>query len=114
MKLLISFFILFIFAANTNAQNNVEQDINKAFTNAKKGVYYALSNIPENKSRMSDDLIEKDKLLAKVKLTKEINGVKIESTGYNSSNEVTITLYKSLKNLMKEGYLKKGDIEDGK
>ncbi|HKJ81929.1 MAG TPA: hypothetical protein VJ954_07890 [Ignavibacteriaceae bacterium] len=114
MKLLISFFILSIFAANTNAQNNVERDINKAFTNAKKGVYYALSNIPENKSRMSGDLIENDQLLAKVKLSKEINGVKIESTGYSSSNEVTIKIYKSLKSLREEGYLKNGDVEDDK
>lgn len=114
MKLFISFLILFIFAANANAQNNVEQEIDKAFTNAKKGVYYALSNIPENKSRMSSELIEKDQLLARVKLSKEINGIKIESTGYNVSNEVTIKIYKSLKNLREEGYLKNGDIEDGK
>ena len=109
MKTLNLLFILFIFAANTNAQNDVEKDINKAFTNAKKGLYYALSNIPDDKSRMSSELIEKDLLLAKVKLSKEINGIKIESTGYNSSNEVTIKLYKSFKSLVKEGYLKNSD-----
>lgn len=114
MKLLFSLLILFTFAANTRVQNNVEKGINKAFTNARKGIYYALSNIPENKSRMSSELIEKDQLLAKVKLSKEINGIKIESTGYNISYEVTIKIYKSLKSLREEGYLKNGDVEDGK
>jgi hypothetical protein len=46
-------------------------------------------------------------LYAKVKLDKEIFGIKIESKGFNNSNEVTITLYKSDESLVKEGYLKK-------
>lgn len=113
MKTVIMFFIISVFAANLPAQGNVETDINKAFINAKKGIFYALSNIPPGKSRMNSELIEKDKLLAKVRLSKEINGIKIESTGYNSTNEVTIKIYKSIDSLVKEGYMEKGEGDGG-
>ncbi len=88
-------------------QNNNEKEIDIAFQNAKKGIYYALSNIPENKSRMSRELVDNNKLLAKIKLSKQVNGIKIESTGYDSSTEVTIKIYKSFESLIKEGYIKK-------
>lgn len=114
MKTLTVLLIIFISAAFTMAQNDIEKDINKAFTNARKGIYYALSNIPEDKSRMSSELIENDQLLAKVKLSKEINGIKIESTGYNLSNEVTIKIYKSFKNLIEKGYLRNKNGNDYK
>ena len=82
-------------------------NIDNAFNNAKKGIYYALSNIPDNKSRFSRELIDSNKLFVKVKLSKEINGIKIESTGYYSSSEVTIKIYRSFDSLIKEGYLNK-------
>lgn len=88
-------------------QNNNEKEIDIAFQNAKKGIYYALSNIPENKSRMSRELVDNNKLFAKLKLSKQVNGIKIESTGYDSSTEVTIKIYKSFESLIKEGYIKK-------
>lgn len=83
-----------------------------AFQNAKKGIYWALSNIPEKKSKLENDLIVEDKLCATVKLDKEINGIKIVSTGYNNSNDVTIKIFKSYDSLVKEGYLKNYKKDD--
>ena len=102
-KLIILFPFLLISAINI--QNKNEENITAAFQNAKKGMYYALSNIPENKSRLNHELVDQNRLFAKIKLTKEINGFKIESTGYSSSTEVTIKIYRSLDSLKKDGYL---------
>lgn len=102
-KLIILFPFLLISAINI--QNKNEENITAAFQNAKKGLYYALSNIPENKSRLNHELVDQNRLFAKIKLTKEINGLKIESTGYSSSTEVTIKIYRSLDSLKKDGYL---------
>ncbi len=87
------------------SQKNLEDDIEIAFQNAKKGIYYALSNIPPKKARLDSNLVSNDILLASVKLTKEVNGVKVESTGYFHSNEVKIVVYKSNDSLIKDGYL---------
>ncbi|MCW8803083.1 MAG: hypothetical protein OQK57_01700 [Ignavibacteriaceae bacterium] len=86
------------------AQAKTEQDMEAAFQNAKKGVYWALSNIPGKKSTMDNDLIAEDKLYASVKLSKEVNGVKVSSKGYYQTNEVEITIYKSYESLKAEGY----------
>jgi hypothetical protein len=105
MKKLIILLPFFLISA-INIQNKNEENINAAFQNAKKGLTYALSNIPENKSRLNHELIDQNRLFAKIKLTKEINGLKIESTGYSSSTEVTIKIYRSLDSLEMDGYLK--------
>ncbi len=102
--LLLFFFILFSFPAFT--QEKTESDIDYAYQNAMKGVYWALSNIPEKKTKIEKDLIADDRLYAEVKLYKEVNGVKIISTGYYYSNKVQITVYKSYDSLEKEGYVK--------
>ncbi len=86
------------------AQVKTEQDMEAAFQNAKKGIYWALSNIPGKKSTMDNDLIAEDKLYASVKLSKEVNGVKVVSKGYYLTNEVVITIYKSYESLKAEGY----------
>ncbi|MCW8811071.1 MAG: hypothetical protein OQK64_08960 [Ignavibacteriaceae bacterium] len=86
------------------AQAKTEQDIDVAYQNAKKGIYWALSNIPGKKSTMDNDLIAEDKLYASVKLSKEVNGVKVSSKGYYQTNEVEITIYKSYESLKAEGY----------
>jgi len=86
------------------AQAKTDQDIDVAYQNAKKGIYWALSNIPGKKSTMDNDLIAEDKLYASVKLSKEVQGVKVVSTGYYQTNEVAITIYKSYESLKKEGY----------
>ncbi len=95
----------------SSAQSKMEDDINTAYQNAKKGIYWALTNIPEKKSKLDEDLIADDKLYSSVKLDKAVDGVKIESTGFNSSNEVKITIFKSNESLLKEGYIKP---EEGK
>jgi len=100
------FLILFlIISSGSFAQQKLEEDIEVAFQNAKKGIYYALSNIPPKKARMDGNLISNDILLANVKLFKEVNGVKVESTGYYHSNEVKIVVYKSNDSLIRDGYV---------
>lgn len=96
------FFFTFILAA----QSKVEDDIEVAYQNAKKGIYWALRNIPERKLKLENDLIAEDKLYASVKLEIEVEGIKIESKGFYHSNEVVIKIYKSNDSLVQEGYLK--------
>jgi|GEM_PF-409685 len=112
MKVLLIVFLCSLLFLSAQAQNKIEEDLDIAFQNAKKGLYWALSNIPEKKSRLEYDLIADDKLYSTVKLSKEINGIKIESTGYHLSNEVTIKIYKSNDILAKEGFLKIKQKED--
>ena len=77
---------------------------NIAYQNAKKGIYWGLSNIPGKKSSLDNDLIGEDKLYASVKVSKEIQGVKVSSKGYYNTNEVEITIYRSYESLKAEGY----------
>lgn len=102
---------LLLLAQTIYSQTKIESDIESSLVNAKKGVYWALSNIPVKKVKAEHSLILEDKLVAKVKSVKEINGLRIESTGYYETNEVTIILYRSADSLIKDGYLKKGDLE---
>ena len=94
------------------AQTKTDNEINSAFQNAKKGIYWALANIPEKKTRITNDLIFEDKLYCKVKLDKKINGVKIESKGFFNSNEVTVIIYKSNDSLKEEGFIK-SNLKEG-
>lgn len=87
-----------------SAKNSFEEDLEHAFVNAKKGIYYALNNIPESKSSLHQDLIEGDKLLAEIKLSKETNGVRIESVGHFKTYSVEVTVYRSYDSLEEEGY----------
>ena len=104
---------ILIFSSTIFAQQKTENDIDLAYQNAKKGIYWALANIPEKKQSIDNDLIADDKLYASVKLSKEFNGVKIESTGYYLSNEVSIVIYKSDDSLEKEGYKVSSGKEKG-
>jgi hypothetical protein len=106
------FILPFLFLTQTIfSQSKIEDDIEYALVNAKKGIYWALSNIPVKKAKVEKSIINEDKLLAKVKVAKELNGVRVECTGYNLTNEVTIVLYRSRESLIKDGYIKKGDLE---
>ena len=67
-----------------------------------KGVYWALSNIPDSKSKLSKDIIHDDKLSASVILNKEVNGVKVEAKGYYNSYTVKVTIYRSNESLKKD------------
>jgi hypothetical protein len=100
--------ILFLLISSTvlSQQNQFETDLEKAYINAKKGVYYALENIPESKNTLNTELIDNDKLVAKVKLTKEVRGVKVESEGLHNSYEIKIVVYRCYDKLKEEGYIK--------
>lgn len=105
MKLILLFlFVMNINSASLLAQEKTETDLDIAFQNAKKGLYWALSNIPVKKDKLEHELISDDKLYCEVKLFKEVNGVKVEAIGYNQTNQVKITVYKSNDTLEKEGY----------
>ena len=96
--------ILFLSVMGLPAQQKTDQDIDMAYQNAKKGIYWALSNIPGKKANLDNDLIAEDKLYASVKISKEVNGVKVSSVGYFQTNQVEITIYKSYESLKAEGY----------
>ena len=112
MKTVLTTVLIFVFSIICFSQEKLESDIDYAYKNAKKGIYWALSNIPEKKSKLESDLIADDKLYAEIKLFKEVNGVKVESTGFYHSNEVKIKIYKSYDSLKEDGYLKKLSEED--
>ena len=105
MKVLLTIALVIFFSLVCFSQEKLESDIDYAYQNAKKGIYWALANIPEKKTKLESDLIADDKLYAVVKLHKEVNGIKVESTGYYHSNEVRIKIYKSFDSLEKDGYL---------
>jgi len=107
MKVFYVPFLLFVITFQSDS-SKIEEDIDVAFQNAKKGIYWALSNMPDKKTKIENELIAEDKLYSSVSLEKQINGVVIESTGYFLSNSVSIKIYKSFDNLEKEGYIKKG------
>ena len=84
-----------------------EEDLRIPYQNAIKGIYWALENIPVKKMNLDNDLIADNKLYATVKLSKQINGVTIKSTGFYNSYEVSITMYRTMESLEQEGFIKK-------
>ncbi|MGE5353215.1 MAG: hypothetical protein ACM3P0_14120, partial [Acidobacteriota bacterium] len=58
------------------------------------------------KKSVSNDLIADDKLVASVRLQKEIYGIKIESTGLFETTEIKVKIFKSTDKLIQEGYLR--------
>ena len=111
MKSLFLLCTFLTFSVLCTAQGKIESDIDYAYQNAKKGIYWALSNIPKKKSKVETDLIADDKLYSHVRLDKEIYGVKVESKGFYLTNTVEITIYRSFDSLKEYGYLKKEDEE---
>ena len=107
MKIILTLTFGLLFFGFINAQTKIDDDIAPAFLNAKKGIYWALSNIPSKKTKIENDLVANDKLYSSVKLQKEIGGVKIESTGYGETISITIIIYRSYDSLKKDGYIKK-------
>jgi hypothetical protein len=87
------------------AQPRIEEDLKIPYQNAIKGIYWALENIPVKKMNLENDLISDNKIYANVRLSKEINGVKIKSTGYADSYEVSILMYRTYESLEKEGFI---------
>ncbi|MFC2094293.1 hypothetical protein ACFLSH_01560 [Bacteroidota bacterium] len=109
MKTLFVLALTVLLSTTGFSQEKIESDIDYAYQNAKKGIYWALSNIPQKKSKAESDLIADDRLYAHVKLDKEVNGVKIVSTGYYQTNKVTISIYRSNDTLKENGYLEQPD-----
>ena len=109
MKTSLIFVCVIFFSSIVFTQEKMESDMDHAFQNAKKGVYWALTNIPERKTKLDNDLIADDRLYASVTLYKEVQGVKVESTGYYNTNEVKIIVYRSNDSLEVEGYLHVAD-----
>ncbi|MBT8386483.1 MAG: hypothetical protein KJO12_03650 [Ignavibacteria bacterium] len=112
MKFLFTVALILFYSLICFSQDKLESDIDLAYKNAMKGIYWALLNIPEKKSKLESDLIADDKLYAEIKLYKEVNGIKIEAIGFYHSNEVRIKIYKSFDSLEKDGYIKKKDEEE--
>ncbi|MCX7610003.1 MAG: hypothetical protein N2043_00250 [Ignavibacterium sp.] len=112
MKSILCFALLVIlYNIPSFSQSKTETDIDSLLINAKKGIYWGLMNIPIKKARVDKSLIQNDRLIARIKVIKELNGVKVESTGYHNTNEMTIVIYRSAESLIKDGYIKKGDLE---
>ncbi|MCH9029403.1 MAG: hypothetical protein IH819_07255 [Bacteroidetes bacterium] len=109
MKALIVITLLTLLTTTGFTQEKLESDIDYAYQNAKKGIYWALSNIPQKKTKLESDLIADDRLYAHVRLNKEVNGVKIVSTGHYQTNKVTISIYRSNDSLEEYGYLKQNE-----
>jgi len=109
MKIFFVITLFALFSTNSFAQEKIESDIDYAFQNAKKGIYWALSNLPQKKKKLESDLIADDKLYAHVRLDKEVNGVKIVSTGHHQTSKVTISIYRSNDSLEEYGYLKQNE-----
>ncbi|MDP3832070.1 MAG: hypothetical protein Q8Q47_12440 [Ignavibacteriaceae bacterium] len=86
--------------------SSFEDEITTAHLNAKKGIYFGLKNVKDKKVKFDNKIVDKSKLIAIVKVSKEINGVRVEATGYHNSTEVTIVVYRSYVDLVKDGYIR--------
>ncbi|MGD8780667.1 MAG: hypothetical protein PVH88_17085 [Ignavibacteria bacterium] len=98
-------FLLFLFLASvvfSQTNTTFEENLDTAIQNAKKGIYWALDNIPRDKKKLDNDLISNDNLIARIDLYKEVEGVRVVSTGYNGTYTVTIEVYRSYDSLEKE------------
>lgn len=100
------FIILFLSAGLISAQDSTFTDSDLAYRNAVKGIQWALHNIPEKKLHLSNDLIDNNIHYASIKISKEVNGYKIESTGYYLYAEAALKIYRSDEWLQQQGYLK--------
>lgn len=102
MKLL-AFILIIPFVLS--AQTKINDDLDLAYTNALKGIHFAIANIPDRKNSMSKELIDSNQMIAKIKLSKEIGGVSIESAGYYKTYEVKIIVQRDYQSLKKEGLI---------
>lgn len=102
MKLLV---IALIIPFVLNAQSKISEDLDIAYNNALKGVHFALANMPDRKNSISKELIDSNQMIAKIKLSKEIGGVSVESIGFYKTYEVKITVQKDYESMKKEGLI---------
>lgn len=100
------FLILFLCAGLLSAQDSTFSDSDIAYRNAVKGLEWALKNIPDKKLHVSNDLIDNNIHYASIRISKEVNGYKIESIGYYLYAEAALKIYRSDDWLISQGYLK--------
>lgn len=101
------FFILFLFSSLILiAQQDIEDDVERATINAKKGIYWSLTNIPPKKVRTDHELITQNKLTASIRIVKEVGGIKFESTGYHEHTSAKVTIYRSYDWLIQHNFIK--------
>ncbi len=106
MKVLAIFlFPILMFGQTVNDNSGFMNKVDSAYTNAMKGVYFALENIPEKKNSVSKDLISNDELIANVKIRKEVNGISVVATGFYNSYKITAEVFRDYKALKDEGFI---------
>ncbi|MGE5497225.1 MAG: hypothetical protein ACM3Q2_04105 [Syntrophothermus sp.] len=97
---------MIIFQGAAYAQMPADSILENAYLNAKKGYWWALENIPKKKQQTGHDLISDNRLISSVKLSKEINGIRVESEGYSETCEVRLLIFRSTDSLLKDGFIK--------
>ena len=104
MKLLaILLFPILMFGQTEISKSNFKAKVDSAYTNALKGIYFAIENIPERKNSVSKDLILNNELIAKIKISKETGGVYVQSIGFYKTYKVTTEIYRDYKSLKNDG-----------
>ena len=103
--LVILLFPVLMFGQTIEDKSGFKVKVDSAYANAMKGVYYALENIPEKKNSVSKDLISDNELIAKVKISKGVNGVSVVATGLYNSYKITAEVYRDYKSLKDEGFI---------
>lgn len=99
--------VFLLFTPQEPTPNSVDDEMIFAFKNAQKAVVWALSNIPDRRAKEEKKLVENDKLIAEVSIEKEINGIRIEATGFINSTSIKVTVYRSYDSLLKDGHIRR-------
>lgn len=95
MKRLILILVLPLLSFIPGQVQDDNEDIQIAFTNAMKGVYWAQENISPKRETTFKEIIVNNKKICTVKVYKQVGGLKIISEGYEGSTKVEITTYRS-------------------
>ena len=94
-----------MFGQTITNKTDFKTKVDSAYTNALKGIHFAIENIPERKNSISKDLIAKNELIAKVKISKEAGGVFVQSVGFYKTYKVTTEIYRDYKSLKDDGII---------
>jgi len=98
-------FPILMFGQPVEKKSGFKDKVDIAYANAMKGIYFALENIPERKNSISKDLISDDELIAKIKISKGVGGVYVQSVGFYNTFKVTTEIYRDYKSLKDEGLI---------
>lgn len=106
MKLLAILLLpILLFGQTVEKKSKFEGKVNIAYANAMKGVCFALENIPDRKKSVSKELISDNKLIARVKISKEVGGVSVVAVGFYDTFKITAEIYRDYKSLKSEGII---------